>query len=119
VFYVNMTGILSELGAVDEALEIGRVGWTILRRTRNFALESYVHLFWRRGDMITATLLLGASDAGVRAGAVRQVNETRLIAQARPALEAALGTQEFARLHAQGEAFDDRAIVAAITSAIG
>jgi hypothetical protein len=49
---------------------------------------------------------------------VRQVNETRLIAQVRPQLEAALGVQEFARRHTEGAAGNDAAIVAAITAAL-
>jgi hypothetical protein len=118
MLYANLAGILSELGDLPAALDVARVGWPIQRRTRSYFLDVYVYLAWLRGDTINAALLLGASDAQVRAGTVRQVNETRLIAQARPALEATLGAQEFARLHTQGEAFDDRAIVAAITSAL-
>ena len=118
MFHANLAGILSELGATEEALEVARIGWIIQRRTRSYFIDVYVHLSWRRGDAAAAAFLLGASDAQVRAGVVRQVNETRLIAQVRPQLEAALGVQEFARRHAEGAAGNDAAIVAAITAAL-
>jgi len=77
-----------------------------------------VHLLWRRGESTTAALLLGASDARFRSGRPRQLNEARLIAQARPALEAALGPEAFASKHAAGAALDEGAIAAIISEAL-
>jgi hypothetical protein len=83
-----------------------------------YYLEGYVHLLWRRGDGATAALLLGASDARLRSGRPRQPNEARLIAQARPALEAALGPEAFASKFAAGAALDEGAIAAIISEAL-
>jgi len=118
VYLSNVTGILSELGAADEALAVAREVWPIQLRTRVYYLEGYVHLLWRRGDGATAALLLGASDARLRSGRPRQPNEARLIAQARPALEAALGPEAFASKFAAGAALDEGAIAAIISEAL-
>jgi hypothetical protein len=75
-------------------------------------------VFWKRGDVTSAAMMLGASHARARAGAVVQVNEARLVAQARGPLEAALGSGDFARLQAKGAALDDAAIVATISAAL-
>jgi predicted ATPase/DNA-binding winged helix-turn-helix (wHTH) protein len=118
MMYANLAGILSELGEIEEAIEVARIGWPIQQRTRSYFIEVYVHLAWRRGDAATSAVLLGAADAKVRAGTVRQMNETRLISQARPGIEATLGPEEFARRHGEGLASSEAGIVAAISSTL-
>jgi hypothetical protein len=76
-------------------------------------------LFWRRGQIDTATLLLGASDSErVRADVPLQHNEQRLIAEARTALEAQLHPDAFASSLAAGAALGGGELLALISEAL-
>jgi tetratricopeptide (TPR) repeat protein len=117
--FINLIGILSELGRVDDALAVAHEALPLLRRTRRYYVEEWVHLFWRAGQLEPAALLLGASDAQqLRAGTSLQPNERRLIAEARAALAAELSPQALASALAAGAALDDAQIDALITEAL-
>jgi len=112
-------GILSERGEIDEASAAAREALRMVVRTRAYFLEEWVHLFWRRGQLETAALLLGASDAmHAKDEQPRQSNEDRLLAAARAGLAASLPDATLQRLAAAGAALGERDMVAAISEAI-
>ena len=114
-----LIGILSEMGRIDEASAMAREALPIMRRARAYYVEEWVYLFWRRRQFDTATLLLGASDAEqIRAAVPLQVNEHRLIAEARAALEAQLHPDAFANKLATGAALEQVALFALISEAL-
>jgi hypothetical protein len=79
------------MGRIDEASAFAREAMPVMRRARSIYIEEWVHLFWRRGQLETAALLLGTRDAKrARSGTPHQENERRLIAEARAALAADL-----------------------------
>ncbi len=120
VLFANLMGILSEAGEIEEATAAAREALPIMRRSRNYFVDEWVYLFWRRGQHDVATLLLGASDAEVvRYGMSRQQNEERLVAQARAALAAAVPADAFVRSLAAGAALRDVDIAALIAEALG
>jgi predicted ATPase len=115
----NLLGILSETGRIDEASAVAGEALSHMRRAGSFFLEEWTYLFWRRGQVETAVELLGAVDAErVRSGLPMQKNEQRLIAAARPALEAQLPPDAFARHFAAGAALSKAEVVALIARAI-
>jgi hypothetical protein len=104
----NTIGILSEMGRVEEASAFAREAFPVMRRARSIYIEEWVYLFWRRGQLETAALLLGASDAErARLGTPHQENERRLIAQARAALTAELPAAALASALAAGALLQD------------
>jgi hypothetical protein len=108
VHLANTFGILSEMGRVEEASALAREAIPVLRRARYTYIEQWVHLFWRRGQLETAALLLGACDAErARFGTPHQENERRLIAEARAALAAELPAAAFASGLAAGALLPD------------
>ncbi len=119
VLLANVIGIQSELGAIDEAAAAARQLLPLIRRTRRHFIEEWVYLFWRRGQIELATLLLGASDAHTaRVGEPPQPNERRLIAAARAAL-ATHGTAEaYASRLAAGAALGDDEILTLISEGL-
>jgi predicted ATPase/class 3 adenylate cyclase len=119
VLFANVVGILSEMGRIDEASAAACEALPIMRRTQRSYIEEWVYLFWRRGKIDTATLLLGASDAQcVRAGHPLQPNEERLIAEARAALEARLPPDAFASGLAAGASLGEGEMLALISEAL-
>ena len=115
----NLIGILSETGRVEEATTAARESIAAMRRAKQYYLDEFVHLFWRRGQLQTAALLLGASEAVVTGnGAPRQPNERRLVAQARPELEAALSHAAFASNLAAGATLGEGELHAVISDAL-
>ena len=107
------------MGRIDEASAVAREGLPPMRRARYLYLEEWVYLFWRRGQIDAATRLLGASDAErARFGAPLQENELRLIAEARPALEALLAPDAFAANLAAGAALGQTELFALISEAL-
>jgi predicted ATPase/DNA-binding winged helix-turn-helix (wHTH) protein len=117
--FANLIGILSEMGDVDEASTLARDALPIMRRAQTYFVEEWVYLFWRRGQVDTATLLLGVCDADVlRSGAPLQDNEARLVAQARAALLAGVPPHAFASAHAAGVALDPGELFALISEAL-
>ena len=119
VTFANLIGILSELGRIDEASAAARDALPVMRRSQTYFPEEWVHLFWRRGQFETAVRLLGYCDAEVhRTGVPFQVNEARLIAQARTALEAQLSPGALATAHAAGAALSKAEVLALISAAI-
>jgi hypothetical protein len=119
VTFANLIGILSELGRIDEASAAARDALPVMRRSQTYFPEEWVHLFWRRGQFETAVRLLGHCDAEVhRTGVPIQINEARLIAQARAALEARLPSGSFATAHAAGAALSKAEVLALISAAI-
>jgi predicted ATPase/DNA-binding winged helix-turn-helix (wHTH) protein len=117
--FVNLVGILSEMGRVDEASAVAREAFPLMRRTRSYFVEEWVYLFWRRGQIDAAALLLGWSDAQcAKDDAPRQPNEERLIAQARADLEATMGAEAFAGSRAAGARLGEAELVALISEAL-
>ena len=115
----NTIGILSEMGRVEEASAWAREAIPTMRRARAVYIEEWVHLFWRRGQLETAALLLGASDAErARFGTPHQENERRLIAEARAALAAELPAAALASGLAAGALLQDSDRLAVIAEAL-
>ena len=103
ILYANLIGILSEMDRIDEASAAAREAIPIMRRARYTYIEEWVYLFWCRGQLDTAALLLGGCDAERRHfGTPHQENERRLIAKARAGLEAALSPDALASSLAAG-----------------
>jgi len=115
LLFANVVGILSEMGRIDEASAVARDALPLMRRDRNYRIEEWAYLFWRRGQIDTATMLLGASDAQrFRAGVALQENELRLMAELRAALQAQLQPEAFARGLAAGAALGEAQLLALI-----
>ena len=119
VSYANALGILSEAGRIDEASAVACEALPIMRRAHAYYVEEWAYLFWRRLQFDTATLLLGASEAEqIRAAVPLQVNEQRLIAEARTALEGKLQPDAFASKLAAGAALGEGELFALISEAL-
>jgi tetratricopeptide (TPR) repeat protein len=105
VLYANLIGILCEMDRIAEASDAAREALPVMRRSRNYFLEEWVYLFWRRGQTDTAAQLLGAVETLSSAtGLPPQPNEQRLVARARAALEQELPSDVFAAHLATGAA---------------
>ena len=117
--FSNVVGILSEMDRVEEASTAARESLPVMRRAKQYFLDVFVHLLWRREQFESAALLLGASEA-VNADhqAPRQPNERRLIAQARLGLGAALTPDAFARLLTEGAALGEVELHAVVADAL-
>ncbi len=86
--FVNAVGMLSELGRIDEASAMACEALPLMRRATRKVVESFAHLFWRRGQFDAALLVLGASDSRrARSGDQYWPNEQRLIEAVRVALQ--------------------------------
>jgi predicted ATPase/DNA-binding winged helix-turn-helix (wHTH) protein len=119
MLFANLVGILSELGRIDEASAAARDALPLMRRARDYYVEEWAYLFWRRDQIETATLLLGASDARrARVEVPLQENERRLMARLRPALEAQVQPEAFAKALAAGAALGEAELLALITEAL-
>ena len=104
---------------IDEASTAACEALPVMRRAQTYYVEEWAYLFWRRGQIDTATLLLGASDSErVRADVPLQHNEQRLIAEARTALEAQLHPDAFASSLAAGAALGGGELLALISEAL-
>jgi hypothetical protein len=105
VLYANLIGILCEMDRIAEAADAGREALPVMRRSRNYFLEKWVYLFWRRGQSDAAAQLLGAVETLSGAtGLPSQPNERRLIVRARAALAQELPPDVFAAHLAAGAA---------------
>ena len=62
ILYANRVGMLSEIGRIDEASKVANEALSPMRRAEVYFIEEWVYLFWRRGQIDIAALLLGASD---------------------------------------------------------
>ena len=119
ILFANLIGVLSEMGRIDEASAAAREAIPIMRRARYTYIEEWVYLFWRRGQLDTAALLLGASDAErLRFGTPYQENERRLIAEARAGLEARLPMNAYSSGLAAGAGLDERQRLTVISDAL-
>ena len=119
VLYANLVGILSEAGRIDDAWAAASEALPIMHRAHAFYLEEWIYLFWRRGQIDTAALLLGALDAvRLRTAVPLQVNELRLMAEARPALEALLRPEALSGSLAAGAALGESELFALISEAL-
>jgi hypothetical protein len=108
VLFANLIGILSEIGRIDEASAAAHEALPIMRRARYSYIEEWLYLFWRRGQLDTAAVLLGASDAErLRYGTPHQENERRIISEARANLEARLNPEALASRLATGAALQE------------
>jgi tetratricopeptide (TPR) repeat protein len=117
--YANLIGVLSEMGRIDEATAAAREAIPVMRRSRYTYLEEWVYLFWRRGQLDTAALLLGACDEERRRfGTPHQENERRLVAAVRAGLETQLRPAVLASAMAAGAALDERDWLLVITAAL-
>ena len=119
VMFANLIGILCEMDSVAEASDAAREALPIMRRSRNYILEEWVYLFWRRGQSDIAAQLLGAFDASSRKSglpppiahsdlilAVGSTNEQRLVSTARAALGKELPSDVLAKHLATGVSLD-------------
>ncbi len=107
VLYANLMGILSEMGRVDDASRAARDALPFMRRSHNYYLEEWIYLFWRRGQLELAALLLGALDAkAARTGMPPQSNERRLIATARKGIEDAMEPETLTQYRSTGASID-------------
>jgi hypothetical protein len=96
VLKANLVGILCEMDRVAEAPDAGREALPVMRRSRNYFLEEWMYLFWRRGQSDVAAQLLGAVETLSSAtGLPPQPNEKRLVARVRAALERELTSEVF------------------------
>ena len=119
VMFANFFGILSEIGRIDEATDVAREGLPLMRRTGNYFLEEWAHLFWRRGQHDVAAAILGAAEASnLRSGTRLQVNERRLSEQARNGVAAALSAEAIERNRAIGAALDDERLLALLAESL-
>jgi hypothetical protein len=119
VLYANLVGILSEAGRIDDASAAASEALPIMHRAHALYLEEWVYLFWRRGQIDTAALLLGALDAvQLRTAVPLQVNEVRLMAEARLALEALLRPEALSGSLAAGAALGEAELFALISEAL-
>jgi predicted ATPase len=119
VLNANLVGILSEAGRIDDASAAASLALPIMHRAHALYLEEWIYLFWRRGQIDTAAILLGALDAAqVRTAVPLQVNEQRLMAEARPAIERALHAEALARSLAAGAALGEAELFALIAEAL-
>jgi predicted ATPase len=117
--FANVLGILSEMGRTDEAFAAAREALPIMHRARTLYVESWAYLFWRRGQLDVAARLLGASDTVVtRTGVPLQVNEDRLIAEARAGLQTALPRDDLERYLAEGAGLGEEETFALIASGL-
>ena len=118
VMFANLIGILCEMDSVAEASDAAREALPIMRRSRNYFLEEWVYLFWRRGQPDIAAQLLGAFDASSRKSGLPPpiaysalilaviTNEQRLVSTARAALEKGLPSDVLAEHLATGVSLD-------------
>jgi hypothetical protein len=117
--FANLIGVLSEMGRIDEASAAAREAIPLMRRARTTYVEAWLYLFWRRGQLDTAALLLGASDAErLRYGTPHQENERRIIAEARADLEARWDPGAFASHLATGAALQEREWLPLVSEAL-
>jgi len=106
--FALVMGVLSEMGRIDEASAVACEALPLMQGARWYYLECWAYLFWRRGQIDTATQLLGATDARcARSGATLQPNEQRLIAEVRAALQSQLHPDVFASGLAAGAALSE------------
>ena len=119
MLFANLMGILSEMGCVEEASAAAVEALPMMRRSRRHFVAEWAYLFWRRGQLETAALLVGAIDAETsRSGVPSQPNETRLIAEARTALAAQLEPQTLARCLATGATLEPAGLIALISDGL-
>ena len=119
VLNANLVGILSEAGHIEDAAAAASEALPIMRRAHALYIEQWVYLFWRRGQIDTAALLLGALDAAqLRTAVPLQVNERRLIAEARPAIEGELNAEALSSSLAAGAALGETELLALISEAL-
>jgi predicted ATPase/DNA-binding winged helix-turn-helix (wHTH) protein len=119
ILLVNLLGILSEMGRLDDALAVAREALPVMRRGRYSYVEEWLYLFWRRGQFEAAAVLLGASDAErLRYGTPHQENERRLVAAARAGLESRGDADAFASRLARGAALREGELLPLIAEAL-
>jgi len=119
VLYANLMGIYSEMNRLEEAAVAAREGLPFMRRSHSFFLEEWAHLFWRRGQLDTAALLLGALDAAsARFGRPPQANEQRLIVSARAGIESALDPGTLTSYRATGAALNAERLSEVLSAAL-
>jgi len=117
--FAALFSILSEMGLVEEACAAAREALAIMRRTQNYYVEEWAYLFWRSGDIDTASRLLGVSDAHcARAGAPLYPNQQRLVDAVRCDLQAVLEPQTLARKLAGGAALSNVELATLIFEAL-
>ncbi len=108
--YCNLSGVLTEMGRLEEALEAARRGLPLLRNgdylwmmVDHFGLRAAL-----AGNIEAAARLAGYSDAALAAKkATRQFNEARARARLRSLLEERLATGSLVRLLAEGAKLDE------------
>jgi hypothetical protein len=117
--FALVMGVLSEMGRIEEASAAACEALPLMHRARSHDAEVWAYLFWRRGQLDTSTLLLGASDARCdRSGATRLPNDQRLIAEVRSALAAQLPPNTFESGLAAGAGLGEGEMLALISEAL-
>jgi hypothetical protein len=114
-----LMGMLSEMGRIDEASAVAGEALPITRRSREWFVEEWLYLFWRRGQVGIAVRLLGMSDAQCARNSVTlQPNEERLVTQARPALQRQLSRQALVPGLGMGAAMSEAEMAKLISAAL-
>jgi predicted ATPase/DNA-binding winged helix-turn-helix (wHTH) protein len=119
MWLANLTGILSEMGRIDEASAAAVEGLPVVRRTKRYPLEVWAHLLLRRGRLEASARLLGVSDGRrARAGEPLQSNEQRLIDRVRAELAGQLPPEALAVATAEGASLSDDELFALVSEAL-
>ncbi|MCC6198255.1 MAG: helix-turn-helix transcriptional regulator [Burkholderiales bacterium] len=116
--FTNLLGMESEFGNVAEAAAAAHEALPLILRTGSRYYEEWVHFFWRRGQHDVAARLCGQCDARRKEYMV-QVNERRLLEQARAGLAAAMDAPTLAARLSAGAALSDAEAIAAVAQALG
>ena len=118
----NVTGLLCELGRTDEASAIAREGLTFMLRSGSVLsyADALACVIERRGQVVAAARLLGASDAySARCGEARGENEERIVRSVRARLLEALGAEAFALNASEGASLGEDTAAAIVVAALG
>ena len=108
--YCNYSGVLTELGRLEEALEAARKGLPLFRSSEHLWLlaEHFALREALMGNLAAAARLAGYSDATLAAkGATRQTNEARARTRLQEVLADRLSPDELQRLLADGAKMND------------
>lgn len=102
----NLTGVLTRLNRIDEAVEMGRLAIPLLQRQRRIAvfLDHYALLACRRGKLEAAARICGRADIEVtKSGFEREVSEATARETTQEELEAGLDPSAFELNYERGK----------------
>jgi len=106
----NLSMSLTQMGKIDEALELARRGYPSVERAGRVLdlLDPYALLAFKRGRIDDAARILGRAEMRIATGNHRrEVVEQNVRDELMRSLRAALSPDEFSRLMKEGEALGD------------